>query len=426
MNQSRIKKKIISIICIAALFQCLTAVPSFAYFNRGTVSMQLGQTSVSVQEGKSVSVSVSVDPIKEQQLPGCGMAECPQSCGNTGCLNEYGECTCAGTTYQTYYSSAKAVSGNSSVASASYANGTLTIRGVSAGKTTVTVTGSMRQYTDCTKTISVTVTSSGSGGQQTQKPQSDSPKANLTDRDGAEVTKIGSNDSVTDDDENSADGDGSGEKENGDGDSNEAGDENSQAADGSEILTTKRGVYEMVPLSEDVDVKAHLQAAIDNKRFVTFQKKTGDNVAYSWTFDGTKLKSAEALDLEIEISQELPDGAAKSVKGSDALFLHFSFDGELPAEAELYINAASAFSDGDSLNLLRWDESTGNVETAKEDIGVENGYVTFAIDHCSDYLLTDGTSDSDGLSPVIAAALCLAAVIAAAVIFPVIRRKKRA
>lgn len=397
--------------------------------------MQLGQTSVSVQEGKSVSVSVSVDPIKEQQLPGCGMAECPQSCGNTGCLNEYGECTCAGTTYQTYYSSAKAVSGNSAVASASYANGTLTIRGVSAGKTTVTVTGSMRQYTDCTKTISVTVTSSGSGGQQTQKPQSDSPKANLTDRDGAQVTKIGSNDSVTDD-ENNADGDGSGENENGDDgdlqgedkdkDGGEAGDENSEAADGSEILTTKRGVYEMVPLSQDVDVKAHLQAAIDNKRFVTFQKKTGDNVAYSWTFDGTKLKSAEDLDLEIDISQELPEAAAKSVKGSDALFLHFSFDGELPAEAELYINAASAFSDGDSLNLLHWDESTGNVETAKEDISVENGYVTFAIDHCSDYLLTDGATGSKGFSPAIAAALCLAAVIAAAVIFLVIRRKKRA
>ena len=30
-----------------------------------------------------------------------------------GCLNEYGECTCGGTTYQTYYSSVKAVSGNS-------------------------------------------------------------------------------------------------------------------------------------------------------------------------------------------------------------------------------------------------------------------------------------------------------------------------
>ena len=81
------KKRLLSAVCVAVLFSCLFTVPSFAYFNRGAVTMQLGQTSVSVAEGKSVSVSVTVNPISEQQLPGCGMAECPQSCGNTGCLN---------------------------------------------------------------------------------------------------------------------------------------------------------------------------------------------------------------------------------------------------------------------------------------------------------------------------------------------------
>ena len=70
------KKRLLSAVCVAVLFSCLFTVPSFAYFNRGTVTMQLGQTSVSVAEGRSVSVSVTVNPISEQQLPGCGMAEC--------------------------------------------------------------------------------------------------------------------------------------------------------------------------------------------------------------------------------------------------------------------------------------------------------------------------------------------------------------
>lgn len=421
MRRLKIGKKIISFICITVLFQCLLTVSSFAYFNRGAVSMQLGQSSVSLQAGKSTSVSVSVNPIKEQQLPGCGMAECPQSCGNTGCLNEYGECTCAGTTYQTYYSSVKAVSGNSSVASASYANGTLTIQGISEGKTTVTVTGSMRQYTDCTKTVSVTVTSSGSGGKQTQKPESDSPKAGLTDSDGAEVTKVGSDDGASSNDESDGDGDITEEDAGGDEDGNEA----SEADDGSEILTTKRGVYEMVPLSEDTDVKTYLQAAIDNKRFVTFQKKSGENVVYSWTFDGTKLENAEDIDLEIEISQELPDVAAQSIKGGDALFLHFSFDGQLPAEAELYVNAASAFDDGERLKLLHLDEETGSLETTHEDINVENGYVTFSIDHCSDYLLTNSDIKDSGISTIVIAALCVVAILAAMAVFFIIRRKRR-
>lgn len=411
-------KKIISILCMAALFQCLMTVSAFAYFNRGAVSMQVGQSSVSLQAGRSVSVSVSVNPIKEQQLPGCGMAECPQSCGNTGCLNEYGECTCAGTSYQTYYSSVKAVSGNSSVATASYANGTLTIRGISAGKTTVTLTGSMRQYTDCTKKISVTVTSSGSD--HASKPQSDSPKAKAPDSDSAEVAKIDSGGSDSDGAEDGGDGS-LPENEDGNG---QNGDGASKGEDGSEILTTKRGVYEIVPLSEAVDIKGHLQAAADNGRFVTFQKKTGDNVEYSWTFDGTKIKNAENLDLEIRISQNLPD-AAKSLKNSGALFLDFSFDGQLPAEAELYINTASAFADGDKVKLLHLNDKTGDLETAREDINVENGYVTFSIDHCSDYILTDASQDGNAF-PVILTAFCLAAVALAVIAFYFIRRKRRA
>ncbi len=430
MKKSKMGKKAVSILCAAALFQCLLTVSSFAYFNRGTVSMQLGQSSVSLQAGKSVSVSVSVDPIREQQLPGCGMAECPQSCGNTGCLNEYGECTCAGTTYQTYYSSVKAVSGNSSVATASYANGTLTIQGVSTGKTTVTVTGSMRQYTDNTKTIAVTVTSFGDSGngQQPQKRPSDSSKPQAPASDAAQVTKIGSGNNVSGDNNGSGQDDSlSEETESSDGNGDGNGDEisgDSRAADGSEILTTKRGVYEIVPLSEDTDVKAHLQAAIDQGRFVTFQKKEGENVEYSWTFDGTKLDRAEDLDLEIEISQELPDAAAKRRKGRDALFLRFSFYGPLPGEAELYVNVAFSFEDGDRLNLMCWDEKTGDLETAREDIDVENGYVTFSIDRVSDYLLTYGAKDGGGISEIMAVSLCLAAVAAAVVIFLIVRRKK--
>ncbi len=75
------KMRFLALICAAVLVQCLLAAPSFAYFNRGTVSLQLGQSAVSVAAGRSVSVSAAVDPIKEQQLPGCGMPECPQSCG---------------------------------------------------------------------------------------------------------------------------------------------------------------------------------------------------------------------------------------------------------------------------------------------------------------------------------------------------------
>ncbi len=86
--------------CLSALF---FPFQSEAYFNRGTVSVSLGENALSMTAGTVSSVSVTIDPIKQDQLPGCGMAECPQTCGD-GCLNESGECMCAGTEYRTYYS----------------------------------------------------------------------------------------------------------------------------------------------------------------------------------------------------------------------------------------------------------------------------------------------------------------------------------
>ena len=67
----------------------------------------------------------------------------------------------------------------------------LTIKGMSAGKTTITVTGSMRQYISSTKTISVTVTTdSAGGGTQAQKKTKDSGGADGERQDGAKVTSV--------------------------------------------------------------------------------------------------------------------------------------------------------------------------------------------------------------------------------------------
>ncbi|MCD8221941.1 MAG: hypothetical protein LUD07_07095, partial [Clostridiales bacterium] len=155
-------------VCIAAVFviiQCSDV--AYAYFNRGTVTMTLGKSSVSVAEGSSESFSVAFSPASDDQLPGCGMAECPQICGDKECLDENYNCCCAGTTYSTYYAFATVTSSNTSVATASYDNGVVTVTGVGTGTATITLEASLRQYTSSTKTVDVTVTakssSSGSG-----------------------------------------------------------------------------------------------------------------------------------------------------------------------------------------------------------------------------------------------------------------------
>lgn len=94
-----------AVLCAAALALSLCfPTPALAYFSKPAVGVYFGSSSLSLTTGSSGTVSVSVDMWSEQQLPGCGMAECPQACGNLttpdgvlgGCLSGDGWCQCSG------------------------------------------------------------------------------------------------------------------------------------------------------------------------------------------------------------------------------------------------------------------------------------------------------------------------------------------
>ena len=101
------KIKLIGMLCLIGLIIGSWSMTAHAYFDRGPVEVSLGHSSVSLKEGESVSVSVKLSPSSSRQLPGCGMPECPQICGEKECLDSKGECTCAGTTYHTYHATAE-------------------------------------------------------------------------------------------------------------------------------------------------------------------------------------------------------------------------------------------------------------------------------------------------------------------------------
>ena len=166
----RIKKKtriVISALLLTVLIGMCFDQTAWAYFDRGPVGVSVGKSSVTLEVGQSESVSVSFSPSSSSQLPGCGMAECPQICGDKNCFDENGECKCNGSTYQTYYAFAQTVSSNTSVATASYQNGVVVVTGHSAGTATITVTASLRQFQSTSTSFTVTVNQQP----QTQKPQ---------------------------------------------------------------------------------------------------------------------------------------------------------------------------------------------------------------------------------------------------------------
>lgn len=142
------------------------AVPSFAFIERGDVQIN-GESSYTLEVGETAGLSIT--PYAEEHLPGCGMSDCPSSCGESGCITigptGQQECTCRGTKPESYYATVDLVSSDDSVASVKYDNdtGTVIITAKGAGTAEVNITAEFREYNSTEKTVNVTVKGSDSG-----------------------------------------------------------------------------------------------------------------------------------------------------------------------------------------------------------------------------------------------------------------------
>lgn len=141
------------------------AVPSFAFIERGDVQIN-GESSYTLEVGETAELSIT--PYAEEHLPGCGMSDCPSSCGEKGCITigptGQQECTCVGTEYKLYEATVNADSLDDSVATAAYDKaGHVVITAKGAGTAKVNISAEFREYNSAEKTVEVTVKGSDSG-----------------------------------------------------------------------------------------------------------------------------------------------------------------------------------------------------------------------------------------------------------------------
>lgn len=162
----RIRKKVMGIALTAAMI--LTAVPtqSFAYIERGDVQIG-GSDSYTLTVGETAELTIS--PYEEDHMQGCGMADCPDVCGEKDCItyvNGQPECVCAGTEMITFYADVAADSSDDSVASVEYDDsGKVVITAVGEGTADIDIEASFREYNTAEKTVSVTVKAAQSGNE---------------------------------------------------------------------------------------------------------------------------------------------------------------------------------------------------------------------------------------------------------------------
>jgi hypothetical protein len=138
--------------------------------------------------------------------------------------------------------------------------------------------------------------------------------------------------------------------------------------------------------------KTELSDIKGKEAYVDFQKKdTAGTVLYSWEFYGTDVKSAEDMDLTIDMGNT-PFEDCKYGSSSNSLYLAFSHKGELPGTAVINVKVAEWFDDSEQLNLYRYED--GEVTLEEENLKIVNGYVEFETDETSDYILTTEKFDA--------------------------------
>ncbi len=394
---------------------------SLAYYDWGPVSVTLGETTVSMKKNETVTISAQVSPASDDQLPGCGMAQCPQQCG-PDCVNEHGDCQCAGTTYQTYYASVKISSSDTTIANASYKAGVVRITGIAPGEAVIRVTGSLRQYSDTTKEIKVTVTDTSSSAvaatpastQSTVAPVQNSDKTSSPTT-GTPSVQTPTASSPTEELPSPTNGES--------GASADSTQNTCVPEDGTVGL--QMGKYVQIELTDNETVYREAFAEIQGQDINKTFKKTDNsgNVLYSWTFNGLNITTPAAIDLTILNTAAAEGKIEKLVKQNKyAKIFSFAYSGVLPGKAEIYIRVSDTYQNGQLLSLFRYNPETKLLEPVADKIKVENGCAVFTLDHCSDYVLVPKNKNWWIVPVGIAAAVIAVAFIAFKLIA---RRKKR-
>lgn len=112
---------------------------------------------------------------------------------------------------------------------------------------------------------------------------------------------------------------------------------------------------------------------------------------YRWDFKLEKLKNTNiSTKLDIEINNSLyKEEILKITKINTITNLTFKHEGLLPGQSTITINLANIYKDGDIVHLYYYDKDNKTFKLIKENISIINGNVTFDINHCSEYFLTD-------------------------------------
>ncbi|MEA4911290.1 MAG: cadherin-like beta sandwich domain-containing protein [Oscillospiraceae bacterium] len=125
---------------------------------------------------------------------------------------------------------------------------------------------------------------------------------------------------------------------------------------------------------------------------------TSGKLLYSWSFAGADIGAAAAdFNTTVNFSSLHKDQIDKLTNDKGCIYLDFSHSGALPAQSTVKIYVGDKYQDGSSAYVYYYNADTEKLELFAEDLTVSGGYVSFSMDHCSEYVITNYKAGGAGL-----------------------------
>lgn len=134
--------------------------------------------------------------------------------------------------------------------------------------------------------------------------------------------------------------------------------------------------------------KYEVEKIISEGKVVINIKEKDGNLYYSWSFDKDKVGSEIDLNFELSFVSEQKGKIDAIAENSDKTYLSFTHHGNLPSEAMINVYVGDKYANGEKLYLYYYNEKKNIIEYVDRGLKVKDGYVSFKINHCSDYFLT--------------------------------------
>jgi hypothetical protein len=152
--------------------------------------------------------------------------------------------------------------------------------------------------------------------------------------------------------------------------------------------TTAEEIVAIVGPDDEID-KEIFDALRTTKKKLTVQRRNEvGNLLYSWSFDGSQMTTTQKVKSGIIFGAMNINEINSVTNFARRVDLTFFHSGELPKGTVVTVYVGDEFKDNEALKFYYYNKETKQMELKISNLIVDDGYVSFPLEHSSEYILT--------------------------------------